>query len=191
MTGIDPLFLKDVARQLRYRDLPGLTGSSVLIKSADKVEADIKAALSHELQFETHLIGPEQKYISGAMAKYGLLDLTFSAPGSLQRGEYESGIHLLKRLGFLPEGEQAEALSELSHVLGEKEDDPTCLLELYEDISLDQTLLRLFLESDRIPGMGPHIPGKLPDDYLPRIFKVTDACVTNAEFVWFHKHFYL
>jgi hypothetical protein len=31
----------------------------------------------------------------------------------------------------------------------------------------------------------------LPVDYFPRAFTITDACVTNADFVWFHKHFYL
>jgi hypothetical protein len=31
----------------------------------------------------------------------------------------------------------------------------------------------------------------IPNGYLPRSFRVEDACVTNASSVWLWKHFYL
>jgi len=31
----------------------------------------------------------------------------------------------------------------------------------------------------------------LPDDYLPRAFRVRDAAITNGPLLWLGKHFYL
>src|SRR5262249_14968272 len=91
---------------------------------------------------------------------------------------------------------------------------PTCLTELQDDIAKDETVLRLFLEK-RPGGLGDPeylkqlvTSGRLKEilraneaggeafervvrDCFPSDFTLSDACLTNAEFVWFHKYSYL
>ena len=92
------------------------------------------------------------------------------------------------------------------------EKDPTRLTELQEDIDKNEMLLRLFLEK-RPGGLGDSeyfkqqvVSGRLQEILraneageeafervvrdCPGDFTVSDACLTNAEFVWFHKHSY-
>jgi hypothetical protein len=85
----------------------------------------------------------------------------------------------------------AEELAKFDDALGGNSTDPTCLRELDEDINQNEVVIRLFLEGRKIGSLGPHILGKLPLDYLPQEFTIKDACMTNAGFIWFHKHFYM
>jgi hypothetical protein len=43
----------------------------------------------------------------------------------------------------------------------------------------------------RVKGADGRASFQVPEGYLPRLFKVVDACVTNASGVWLWKHFYL
>jgi hypothetical protein len=73
------------------------------------------------------------------------------------------------------------------------------LEELAEDLGRHQTVVRLFLElppsADGLPAQKTSVPVvepfPLPLDSFPQTCTVTDACITKASFVWFHKHFYL
>jgi hypothetical protein len=118
--------------------------------------------LGPDLPDGRRLAGPEPRCREGSFAKYGLLDLRFTAPGVVLAGPSSSQIRVC--------------------------DDPTCLEMLREDLDEGRTWLLLLLEGGRPDG-----PPKLsvPPGYLPRPFRVVDACVTNAAGVWLWKHFYV
>jgi hypothetical protein len=68
---------------------------------------------------------------------------------------------------------------------------------LQDELDQGQTWLLLFLEGGR-PGEGARVEGadgqvalRVPEGYLPRPFRVIDACLTNARSVWLWKHFYV
>jgi hypothetical protein len=123
------------------------------------------------------------------VAKYGYLDVRFIAPDEVLAGEPGGGTSLLRELGYLPAGD-AETPAGVC-------DDPICLEMLRENLDEGRTWVRLLLEGGR-PGpesrfAGPdgHVSYRVPKGYLPRPFRIADACVTNAAGVWLWKHFYL
>jgi hypothetical protein len=125
----------------------------------------------------------------GAVAKHGILDLRFTAPADMLAGDVLTGVPLLRELGFLPGGEAGPQTRVC--------DDPTCLEMLKEDLDEGRAWLLLFLEGGRrgddarTDGADGHVSFRVPGGYLPRPFRVVDACVTNASGVWLWKHFYM
>jgi len=158
---------------------------------------------SARLPWSLEFRGPETKFRQFSIAKYGILDLTYSVAGIEWMHEDQGGISLLTEMGFvqsptesfLPEGE-----------------DPTCLTELEEDVARNEVLLRLFIENkpkefddpEYVRGLvldgrvqrimkasaDGDVLRRLVDEHFPGYFIVSDACITNADFIWFHKHFY-
>jgi hypothetical protein len=186
---MDTGLVRSVARGLRYRPLGHLVGRVVEVTHLDRVEDTVRLVLAPDLPDGCRLAGPELCYREGAVAKYGILDLRFTAPGDMLAGEVLSGVPLLRELGYLPGGE----VGPQNRVC----DDPTCLEMLKEDLDEGRVWLLLFLEGGRpgddarVEGADGHVLFRVPDGYLPRPFKVIDACVTNASGVWLWKHFYL
>ena len=136
--------------------------------------------------------------------KYGILDLTFHCDDVVWEAEDAARLDVLKECHFVvsPAGPGEDV------VAGEQ--DPACLTELRDDILKKETLLKLFLrrksEDGRKAGvLGSFVPDgriqsagvnaggmeKRIDELFPSDFVVADACLTNAGFIWFHKHFYL
>jgi hypothetical protein len=183
----DLSLVKRIARRLRYRELTDIIGQQVVIHGLSTIEEDVLQQLSISNKDWT-LVGPEAKFLQRALGKYSLMDLTFKAPMSLLIETYEGGIPLLRKLHFIPSS--SDELSKVADEVFLSENDPSCLNDLDESISAEHTFVKLFMESERIQGTGKHLIGELPDGYFPRTFAVKDACVTNADFVWFHKHFY-
>ena len=190
MSNVDISLLKSVARRLRYKELPSLVGRKIVIQAVDTIEANVKSALADTPVSHGVLRVSERKFIEGSMAKYGLLDLTFASSSYRLDTDFYTGLGALKTLGFLPSEDQAQSMAKLDDLLGADSADPMCLRELAEDINHNEVVIRLFLRGYRIEGNGPHLFGKLPADYLPQEFTIEDAAMTNAGFVWFHKHFY-
>jgi hypothetical protein len=80
---------------------------------------------------------------------------------------------------------------------------------LAEDIAKDQVFLRLFIEEVPHRDLGKYWAqtmeaGKgrlfeggisemetLLEGFFPHRMTISDACLTNADSIWFHKHFYL
>jgi hypothetical protein len=113
----------------------------------------------------------------------------------------------LKELGFAVHPRSLSA--DQRQFVVQEDTDPTCIGELANDIDRHQALLRLFLEEDprrelveywkemisagkaHLFGVGlPEMEGLL-EGFFPHEMCVSDACLTNADFVWFHKHSYL
>jgi hypothetical protein len=186
---MDTELVRGVARGLRYRPLEHLIGRLIEVADLAEVEHAVRLALGPDLPEGCRLVGPELRSREGAVAKYGILDLRFSAPAELLSGEARTGVPLLRELGFLPGGEVGP-----QHRVC---DDPTCLELLQDDIAAGQVYLRLFLaggrpgEEARLAGPDGQVHLRIPQGYLPRPFRVTDACVTNASAVWLWRHFYL
>jgi hypothetical protein len=181
--------LRKVARGLRYRTLPGLVGRTVAIVDLRAVEEAIFLTLGPDLPEGCRLAGPELPFREEAVAKYGILDLRFSVPAGLLDDEPPGGLRLLRELGFLPGVQTAP--------WPRTDDDPTCLETLRDEIAQGNDFLLLFLEGDRPagPARGSAPDGtaslRVPPGYLPRPFRVADACLANASSVWIWKHFYL
>lgn len=187
--------LKEVARGIRYHSLPHLIGRKIKIINLETVEADVQKNLGKLLPNEC-MLNPDTVKPLG-IAKYGILDLEFLVPNTTLESDYQLGIALLRELGFDVKREQTKGTGD------SLTDDPFCLPELAEDIAKKQTLLKLFLESDSI--VPKYVSARmsyeairelldnltLPAEYFPQEFVITDACLTNAGFIWFHKHFYL
>jgi hypothetical protein len=186
---LDTDLVRDVARRLRYRPLGRLVGRIAEVRDLGQTEDAVRLALGPELPEGCRLAGPEPGFLLGAVAKYGVLDLHFTAPADLLSGDTSSGVTLLRELGYLPGGEAGPQ----NRVC----DDPICLEMLQEDLDEGRTWLLLFLEGGRpggdarVEGADGHVSFRMPEGYLPRPFRVIDACVTNAGGVWLWKHFYL
>ena len=136
-----------------------------------------------------------------SIVRYGILDLTFEVREITWSTEDKGGPRLLRDFGFAvdpdEETDQRESLFDLG-------DDLTCLGELDEEIACGASVLRLFLEERPVRDMEEHmlrlglnggLTERFVDDFLlnyfPKSFVVTDACLTNAPFLWFHKHFWM
>ena len=128
------------------------------------------------------------------MGKYGILDLEFECAEILGMGDLISRSQL-RNLGFF--------------------DRPlrTCVSLLIEDLNAQKSFLKLFLESDpnanamhRVlreyesdlkSGASAQIDDTIArlvlhaEEGLPLSFVVTDACLTNSTFVWFHRHLWM
>jgi hypothetical protein len=199
--------LRRVAKDLRYRPLAGLLSRKVHLDTFDSAVESVSSWLEQQVPYRLAFSGPESKYIGFALLKYGILDLTFKLEQFEWRDEDVRGLPLLQEFGFI-------VPTDVVVPPVEKEDDPTCLTELTEDLDKNQAVLRLFLE--KRPGNfgDPEYlkrmvlsggAGKMlralnsegeefkraVDGCFPTDFSVSDACISNAAFVWFHKHFYL
>jgi hypothetical protein len=179
---MDTLLVRSVARQLRYRPLGRLVGRVVEVHDLDRIEDAVRLDLGPDLPRGCRLAGPEPRFREGAVAKYGILDLSFTAPADMLAGHVSSGVPLLRELGFLPGGETGPQARVW--------DDPTCLEMLDGYLAEDRTWLLVFLEGGRPDRGSGDAPLRVPAGYLPRGFRVADACVTNAQGVWLWKHFY-
>src|SRR5262249_2165041 len=129
--------LRSVARGLRYRPLEQLIGRSVWIRDLADVETAIRSALRTDMPPDCRLIDSEPHFREGAIAKYGILDLTFSAPAGLLGENSQTGIPLLRDLGFLPRT-KGDRTDNVCH-------DPICLEMLEENLGERQAYLLLFL----------------------------------------------
>src|SRR5262245_60448525 len=94
--------IRSVARGLRYRPLPHLIGRVIKIHDLATVESAVRRGLRPDLPEECHLLEPALHFREATVAKYGILDLTFSAPAALLEGDALTGIPLLRQLRFLP-----------------------------------------------------------------------------------------
>lgn len=193
--------IKKLARELRYRSLPDLVGCEITINSLASVQADIRAALGDALPSGCKFVESDAKNIEVPLAKYGLIDITLIAPPDVLDSSRRAGARLLRELGFI-DGPVSQDVRENRDVTVP---DPTCLELLAEGVNKEESLIKLFLSSIPQSDLKQHFLNllikkqehgwdaafKLPERFFPRAFQLEDACITNADSVWFHKHFYL
>ena len=188
MTQNDTLLL-NVARNLRYRTLDRLIGETLTIADRLTIREETSAFVTRFAEGCT-FAGPEQNFLDGQIAKYGLLDLRFNAPQAKLDATSPAGVPILRELGFVDGG-----MDKLAEELGG--DSGGCIEELSEGIAENKAHLLLYLESSE-----PNVSELSMIDRMARVrdpatidfpiaFTVIDACVSNSSFVWINKHFYL
>jgi hypothetical protein len=198
--------LRKVAQEPRYRPLPELIGTKVIIESASTVPNTVAEALTTLFPGPLRFIEPQEPWITASLAKYCHLDLTFGVDGVEWRPGDALGAATLKKLGFALHPRE---LSENERQDLREHKDPTCLGELAEDINQGRSVLRLFLEETQRRELLDYWKGLMRDGkghlfeggvdqmkillegFFPHELAISDACLTNAPFIWFHKHLYL
>ena len=123
--------IKKLTKELKYRSLPELMGRKLKINQIETIEEDIKNAIREIFSEECKLISTNME---GTMTKYDFLALRFSTDSNLLESEYESGITLLEKLGFLiGKGEQKYSL------------DPDFMPDLEKDVDRNKKYIRMFI----------------------------------------------
>lgn len=203
--------VRRIAKKIRYRPLLDLISNRVPIHSFDTIVEDTSSWLTRKLSWTVRFQEPQQKYMAFSIVKYGILDLTFVCDGIGWNQKDAAGMAALKECGFVF---HLDEVPEDTRMAMADEEDPTCLAELQGDIDKNETLVRLFLE--RKPGeyldpgyvkslvtsgrmkaileaseAGEEDLRRIVNQDFPADFTVSDACLTNAGFIWFHKHSYL
>lgn len=173
--------VKKVARNIRYHTLPDWVGKQVVVNGIDSIEQDVKRGLELLLLDRGTLVEVERKFRQLALAKYDLLDLSFTLQSEWIWNVEIRGIPLLKQLYIVPP--LAEDKLDRAFQLD-------MLDKLAEDIEQNKVYLLLFLRALELRTVKSRLLS-LPDDYFPRTFVVEDACITNTDLAWFNKHFYL
>lgn len=185
----DENILLNVARSLRYRTLQPMLGKSVEVSARLRIVDDVSSFVS---QFVDGCLfdGPGQNVLDGQIAKFGLLDLRFSAPSRMLDSVPAAGVPLLRELGFVDSD-----LQELAEELGD--DANSCINELRDGIAENRTHLLLFLQASIPSASDMTLMDRVARFRNPSIIKfpitcsVVDACVSNSSFVWMNKHFYV
>lgn len=176
--------IKLIARELRYLPLAELIGRKLTIKSTDTIATDIHQALNDVLPTECNLL-TTAKSIKLMLAKYGYLDLTFSAPPELLNHQAKSGMPLLKSLELVSEPTAATVTNEQLEAIF-----TGYLSDIVEDILQQLAFVRIFLLTDPPQVNKDGWTGSFSLDCLPQLFVIKDACVANSEHVWLNKHCY-
>ena len=193
---VNPILLR-LGRHLRYRELPELVGQRIVARSLAGIEGALRALTQDVIPPSATWL--RNMHLEGALAKYGLIDTELAAPRTLlDHPSTLAGIPVLRHTGFLPphgsrwpdgsDDDLADAgLDALLEDLADDFDPNRVVLKLYlqDDISQDEHARHL-MATMRTKGQLA-----LPADYFPRSFTVESACVTNAGFIWFARHFYL
>ncbi len=121
---VNTLFRK-VVRGLKYREITPLIGKSIIITDrvliANEANKFVSSFFSH-----CEYSSPEQEFLEGQIAKYGILDLRFSAPQTMLDVDAQSGVAILRSLHFV---------DDLHDVADELEDELfVCIEQLRDDI---------------------------------------------------------
>jgi hypothetical protein len=92
--------------------------------------------------------------------------------------------------GGIPLLRQLKLASPLAEDERGREVQQDILEQISNQISQNNVYILLFLTTERTLDWKEH-QWSLPDNYFPRPFMVEDACVTNTNWAWLNKHFYL
>lgn len=179
--------LRNLISKFQYTHCDQFVGRNLIVTGNDAI-ADVLANFAAALapNDEIELATVDYELMLGTIAKFGVLDIAFTAPASNGISPMDAG-SAIRELGFLSSTESTVQF----------DDDPDyCLRQLHNGISDDQLYLQLFLTTkdpkivdvvfiERIKRVKNH--GLIP---FPVDLTVVDACVTNSNYAWFNKHNY-
>lgn len=174
--------LRRLDRSLVYTSLDQVVGKRARVASAESALDDVIAALAEHLPITVTTNGPDLRHLEGAIAKYGLLDLTYGIASTTLPID-RPGISLLRGVGLV-EGSEPDPDGLFSA------DD--FLNEMVLEAEGPDLYLKLFLQTEiETPAEMMRFSGSLPAGFWPATFIVNDACLTNARSIWLMKHLYL
>lgn len=180
-------YLRKILRGLRYCSLPKLLDRRVEVSSLETFESDLFAILGGDLPADSRLVSPDKRHLEIALAKYGLIDVKLSVSSKHLAACSLINVETLRELGFVSTPEEKEYVSQ--NTLEPNGEDIGLLDLLVEDAEVNEAMIKLFLKTTE--SHSPRLSLKLADDYFPQTFVVEDACLTNSDYVWLNKHFYL
>lgn len=189
---------------LRYRELPGLVNRQITITSFESTGTEIKAVAQEHVPSCGDLeLCPGN--IRGTVGKYKIMDLTFALAIPVLSPADRVDRQGLVELGFLSAKDEEPPS-------GSEDRDPTCLEELVEAMASEKESLKIFLQAMPIGNAMEELFDEVvkiqatglkfddatakaivqrADSLFPGKFIILDACITNSDFVWILKHFYL
>ena len=194
--------------EVRYKEINELVGKKIVVSNLSSIRQELTDAI-HALMHFGEDLELANDGVNGPLAKYGILDLKFARGQRVLSERDKVSRTTLCELGFLVSKENKEASREL------EESDPTCIENLVEGLAEEKEWLLVFLELEprgnpflehfnatkhaiqagvpveEAPTFAFHQAVEALHTRFPAKFKIIDACITNSDFVWFHKHFYL
>jgi hypothetical protein len=161
--------------------MDALTGIAVDVQSAETALDDVLRVVKELIPITVTTKGPDLHYREGAIAKYGILDVTFGI-GSTSLEIRRPGLGILRSLALVDGGTESADVTDgfLGDLISESEAGTLYLkvfLETEARLSARDALDRLR------QGMSP--------GFWPNRFVVKDACLTGAPSIWLAKHFYM
>jgi hypothetical protein len=145
--------------------------------------ADVLRVVGETIPITVTTGDPGLPYRAGAIAKYGILDVTFgvrATPLEIRR----PGLGILRSLALVDGEEGSDADDLIDGFLG----------DLTTESEARELYLKVFLRTeDSLPGIGAlqRLRQGMAPGFWPHSFVVRDACLTNAPSIWLSKHFYL
>lgn len=186
--------LLEVARGLRYQHLPELVGSEITIDSLSSIFvtlADTTQQRCSLVMDDPSDVAELNRALAGPIGKYGLIDFEYPCHTKIESAKTDN-VRLLREFGFLP---KSDAESDKLFLI---DDDPECCIrEIQGGISQNQTWLKLFFNTTSPEFHKLDFKTRFKQAASPELiefpldFRCTDACLTNAPFIWFNRHFYM
>ncbi len=183
-----PTDVRTVLRLFRYATLHHLIGRRFTVSAYELLREDL-TRLGSDLGISATLLHEDVRNLYLQIAKYGILDLRFGVARDTFDCNFQSGKGVIRELGFGPDSaaEWAEVCPEFEGLMpdlaAEMHENKWFLL-IYANIVGNVATGRDLVESIRTSNDLAKLP-------LPAAFDIVDACVTNTEYAWFSKHFYL
>jgi hypothetical protein len=175
-----------LAKHARYRPLP--VGGHLLVDSIADLQRSVRGVVG---KWDATWLQPSEETATITLCKYGIVDVELAAPRALlDHPDTESGLAMLRANWLLPkrgEPRDAEDAPLVKAIVGDF-DPSACFLKLMLRDDIDDRIHELWL---RQQITQKPVVLALPDGYFPRDLTVIDACITNADFIWAAKHFYL
>jgi hypothetical protein len=201
-----------LVHDVKYREIGRLVGQRITISSLEAISADVAAAVQpYALACGTlELRSRDMELI---LAKYKMLDLSFVTSKTILTKSDRINRKRLESLGFVSSREDVKTIEDvIADVEGK---DPSMMADLVRNAQVEHEWLKVFLDvwpaRDALAEYMENIEkvtksGVSNDeadsvafdalllrvrDLFPGQFLVRDACITNSDFVWFNKHFYM
>ena len=175
--------LRRLHRSLAYSTLDALTDTRVEVHSAETALDDVLRLVRETVPVTVTTMAPDIHFRAAAIAKYGILDVTFGI-GSTPLEVSRPGLDVLRSVGLVDGQESTDA----TEIIGD------FLSDLTLESEAGERYLKVFLEiEDSLPAGGSlrRLQDGMWPGFWPHLFLVRDACLTNAPSIWLAKHFYL
>lgn len=201
-----------LVHDVKYREIGRLVGQRITISSLEAISADVTAAVQpHALECGTlELRSRDMELI---LAKYKMLDLSFATSKTILTPSDRVNRKRLESLGFVSSREDVKTIEDvIADVEGK---DPSMMATLVRNAQVGHEWLKVFLDvwpardalaeymeniakvtksgvsSDEADSVAFDALLLRVRDLFPGQFLVRDACITNSDFVWFNKYFYM
>jgi hypothetical protein len=175
--------LRRLHRSLAYSTVGALIGTPVEVHSAETALDDVLRAARLAVPLTVTTMAPDLHYRAGAIAKYGILDVSFGI-GSTPVDVPRPGLGALRSVGLVDGGESTDA----TEIVGD------FLRDLTLECEAGKLYLKVFLRTEDSPSAVEsmrRLRDDMPPGFWPHLFFVWDACLTSAPSIWLDKHFYL